>query len=77
MVHAGGSSRETQDAYLAYLKVRAAEWVERLWPQIEIVANALIERRTLTGEEVEELMRTVRPIPPAPVIDASSEAPDA
>ena len=39
-------------AYRRYVEVRAEELVEQYWQRIEAVAQALIERRTLTGDEM-------------------------
>jgi hypothetical protein len=61
MIHAGGFGPKCRAAYLAYLKTRAAEWLETLWPRIEVLADALIDRRELTGGEVDKLVRTVEP----------------
>ena len=76
MTHAGGFGPECQAAYLAYLKTRAAEWLETLWPRIEVLADALIDRRELTGDEVDKLVRTVKPNCPPGVIDGPNEKPE-
>lgn len=47
-------------AYLRWLWQRARVLVERHWPMIEAVAAALVERRTLTGEEVRGVRRAVK-----------------
>ncbi len=44
--------------YHKYLEARAASWVEVYWLQIAVVAEALCRRRELTGDNVEELIRT-------------------
>jgi len=47
----------TVDPYLAYLRARAANLVAIRWTAIERVAQALIERRVLSGDEVADLIR--------------------
>jgi hypothetical protein len=39
----------------------AVELVERDWPSIELVAHALLERKSLHGEEVYALSKAVKP----------------
>jgi hypothetical protein len=40
------------DAYYAYVRARAVAFVERRWPEIQLVAAALLERKTLSSDEV-------------------------
>jgi hypothetical protein len=56
--HARGLGDGAIATYHKYLAVRAASWVEAYWPQIAAVAEALGRRRELTGDDVEELIRT-------------------
>lgn len=50
-----GSAAEVERRYNA-LMARAAEAVEKNWPQIEKVAGALLERRTLSRKDVLALL---------------------
>lgn len=45
------------EAYIDYVSARAADIVERHWPEIESVANGLLERQTLSSDEVNELVQ--------------------
>jgi hypothetical protein len=49
------------DVYAAWLRVRAADTVERLWAEIERVAHALLSRRALTGAELDQLIEASGP----------------
>ena len=40
------------DAYYAYVKARASAFVECQWPEIQRVAAALLESKTLTADQV-------------------------
>jgi len=44
------------DALLDWSRCRAAGLVERNWPAIQKVATALMERSTLSGEEIHKLI---------------------
>ena len=48
-------------AYLEFLKARAARLVDRCWPGIELVAAALVQRRELTSQELDELLTRSSP----------------
>ena len=59
-----GSDRSALDALgpaSARLKARTRRLLDSLWPQVEIVAGALVEGRELCGEEVAYLLRDFRP----------------
>jgi hypothetical protein len=60
--HALGHGTSANSHYFGYLRARAATWVEAYWPQITVVAEAMVRLGELSGEEVEELIRS-RPIP--------------
>jgi hypothetical protein len=49
-------SRKTLDAYHSRFRARAAALVARIWPQIEIVAEELIQQKVLSFDEVHRLM---------------------
>jgi len=53
----GCNSSKCLKAYEVYLRTRSEEWVEDLWPQIEVIAAALIEQRSLTGDQVADTLR--------------------
>jgi hypothetical protein len=55
--------RKTLDNYHAKYSARATALVEQLWPKIQIVAAALLERKTLSYAEVCKLMTEARRIP--------------
>ena len=59
----GGPGDKVLNAYLRYLWVRAEGLVESrlIWPEIEAVAKALLERKTLTRKEVHDIrLRVMR-----------------
>jgi ATP-dependent Zn protease len=43
--------------YIKLLRVQTEQLIELYWPEIETVARALIERRTLNAREVREVIR--------------------
>lgn len=49
-IHRG--SEDVRHAYEGYIRARAKELVEREWPSIEAVAAALVERGTLSYDDV-------------------------
>ncbi|QDV35707.1 hypothetical protein [Tautonia plasticadhaerens] len=58
-----GSDRAVIEAIgpgLDRLKARTRRYLDLLWPQIEIVAGALVEERHLCGDEVAHLLRDFR-----------------
>jgi hypothetical protein len=56
-------SRKTLDAYHAKYEARATALVKQLWPEIKIVAAALLKRQTLTERQVRKLMADARQHP--------------
>jgi hypothetical protein len=52
--------RDRDDAYRADLEARARALVRKLWPQIQIVAAALLKRKRLTQWQVRKLMADAR-----------------
>jgi hypothetical protein len=48
---------EVASAWLGYLEVRARRLIERYWEEVETVANALIERKTLSGAEARVVLQ--------------------
>jgi hypothetical protein len=58
------ADEEEVDALLAWLYVRTTKLLAFHWPQLEAVANALLERRRLTGEEAVSIVRDVEPVYP-------------
>lgn len=50
---------ETKDAYLTWLRLKVRDYVnsQLFWSQVEAVADALLERETLTGAEVRRVAR--------------------
>jgi hypothetical protein len=46
-----------QGAYLRWLEIVAREMIDQYWPQVEAVANELIEKRSLSGKELEDVIR--------------------
>jgi hypothetical protein len=46
-------------AFIHWLDVRTADLLSPRWPAVEAVAKALIARRTLTGKELAEVIRSV------------------
>jgi hypothetical protein len=51
-----GSDRELR-AYIKLLQIQIEDLVELHWPEVQTVAKALIERRTLSGPAMREVMR--------------------
>ncbi len=47
-------------AWLAEAKQRTEEEVKRLWPAIELVAKALIEKEMIDGEELKEIITSLK-----------------
>jgi hypothetical protein len=58
------ADEEEVDALLAWLYVRTTKLLTFHWPQLEAVADALVERRRLTGEEAASIVRDVEPAYP-------------
>ena len=50
------TSGEAAHAYLDWLTVVARDEIAALWPQVEMVAQALVARRTLAAAEVKALL---------------------
>lgn len=46
---------ETRSAHMALARLEARDLVERYWKQIETVAEALVERKSLTRDELWEI----------------------
>lgn len=44
-------TQEIREAYWRLLELRTAALLDKLWPQVERLAQALIERKSLTGAE--------------------------
>jgi hypothetical protein len=55
-----GYHGEARDAYQSELEARAKALVKQLWPQIQIVAAALLKKKVLTQAEVRRLMIRAR-----------------
>jgi hypothetical protein len=55
-----GDGTDVARKYLAYIKARAARLVDYWWFDIEAIATALIERGTLTGAQIWEVIREAR-----------------
>jgi hypothetical protein len=60
-LHFRGSSAASRDAYVAYLRARAADGLDTYWHQVEAVAAALIERRQLSEGEIADIIRLAVP----------------
>ena len=58
-----GNAKESS-AYLTLLHCRAESLVQVHWGAIEAVAQALLSTKTLTGAEVERLIRVAKGLPP-------------
>ena len=54
------SSKEESDAYLKLLEIRTQQLFERpeKWAQVEALAVALLERKTLSADETAEIIQT-------------------
>jgi hypothetical protein len=50
---------EVSHAYLVYCEKRAKLMVESAWPEIQAVAHALAERKSLTGRQVREVIASI------------------
>lgn len=50
-------SNEELEAYLKLLNIRARQLVEKWWPFVEVLANALLERRTISGRKATEILQ--------------------
>jgi ATP-dependent Zn protease len=50
---------EEIQAYVAWLIVRTKNQLDRYWPEVDALATALLERRTLTGPEIVTIVRGV------------------
>lgn len=57
MIHKITQDDESIRHLLALAQRRTIVLVEHYWPEIEVVANALLESKTLTGKEVEHIAR--------------------
>jgi hypothetical protein len=55
-----GYHGEARDAYQSKLEARAKALVKKLWPQIQIVAAALLKKKVLSQAEVRRLMGDAR-----------------
>lgn len=54
-------SPEQTEAYLRWLYIRTVDLVTNvLWPEIEVVAQALLEYRTLSGDELRQILQASR-----------------
>lgn len=47
-------TEEIRDAYVRLLRLRAASLVDNLWPRIERLAAALVERKTLSADDARQ-----------------------
>ena len=56
------SKNETLSAHLTLARLEARDLVERYWKQIEAVATALLERKTLNREEVRQAFLSTVPL---------------
>jgi hypothetical protein len=43
--------------FLEWLRIRAAQLIDRYWRQVEDVAAALLERQTLSGKELRQVIQ--------------------
>ena len=50
------SSDEAVNAYLDWLAIVTRDEIALLWPRVETVAHALVDRRTLTSAEIKVLL---------------------
>jgi hypothetical protein len=50
------SSQETQEAWAVWVFLRIRDEVERIWPLVEALAKALLERETLTYREARAIV---------------------
>lgn len=59
-LQAEGYGDERRNAYVTWLKLKVRDWVAAppVWAQIEALAKALLERDTLSGDEVRQVCRT-------------------
>jgi hypothetical protein len=46
-------------AFLDYCRKRAKRLVKEWWPEIQAVARALAERKTLTSDQVQEVIDSI------------------
>jgi hypothetical protein len=54
------ASVRAAEAYINYLKIRAEEALRNNWLLVEALVVELLRRRTLTGGEVEQILREIR-----------------
>jgi ATP-dependent Zn protease len=59
IIKLSGTKSHDCQAYFNYLAARADDFVEKFWDEIEAVAVALIERHTLTEDEVHDVIRSL------------------
>jgi hypothetical protein len=50
---------DVRHAFLVYCKKRSAAMVEAWWPEIQALAHALMEQKTLTPREVREVIAAI------------------
>jgi ATP-dependent Zn protease len=60
-VHPLFCSEESYDAWLRWQWLYVRDMLYFFWPAVEIVAEALLERETITGDECEEIVRLSEP----------------
>jgi hypothetical protein len=48
--------QESADAFLRYMEIKTRNVVRTPWPQVELVASALLARDTIKGKEVTRLL---------------------
>ena len=47
---------DAAQAFVTYAEVEAAALLKRYWPHVEAVAKALMEHKTLTGEQIDQII---------------------
>jgi ATP-dependent Zn protease len=65
---------ETTNAHIKYLSLRTDKLVADNWPQVEAVAQALLERRTLKVAEIAAIVREKDHALASPVCEPSSSS---
>ena len=50
-----------EEKYLEWLKARVVRLINHSWPSIELVTAALVERRRLTGQEIDMMLKRFSP----------------
>ena len=56
MISVGNFGDPCDEKYVEWLKARAERLVNRVWTSIEFLAAALVERRRLTGQQIDILL---------------------